>query len=293
MRRFWFAITFSLLVHFLLAFGLVEVPSSWLLTNPPREVTEIQLIERPSQKSESTNLVRQAQAPEELIDEQSTENARFLSEQRQRVIQETRARKTGLTRNGHALPANSWAKALARQQQQDSDQAEKEKLPKSPDGYEPIPLPRGRRIAFEDAPSTVGEVLPDSISVGDFTALNTDRFKYYSFYARIEELVRFRWERGLEDAINTFDRKYLTQVVGNRRWITQVQFVLSADGHFRGANIQQESGIPRFDRVAVDSFREAGFFPNPPKEMIGPDGYIHIDYSFNVRWAPSSMAHDD
>ena len=43
--------------------------------------------------------------------------------------------------------------------------------------------------------------MPKEITVGSFTALNTDRYLYYSFYARIEELIRFRWESAVRQAM--------------------------------------------------------------------------------------------
>jgi TonB family protein len=283
------AIVLSLVLHILLWGGLVMVPPSWVMDRPnlPMEVT---IVERPMDTSKSTQVVRDSEVPEKLKDDTSKEPARFMSAQQRRVLLESRARTTGLTRNGQTLPPNSWLNAERPQKPPEQSARKSNDM----DGYEPIPLPKPQDNLsrfFEDAPSTVGEQLPDDISLGQFTALNTDRFKYYSFYSRIEELIRFRWEKELADAIDHFDQKYLSSVVGKRNWVTKVEFWLKADGHFHSAHIHQESGIKRFDLAAVTAFRDARYFPNPPREMVDEDGLIRIQYAFNVRWSPSAVVH--
>ncbi|MNT09220.1 Gram-negative bacterial tonB protein [compost metagenome] len=137
--------------------------------------------------------------------------------------------------------------------------------------------------------SRVGESLPTDVSVGSFTALNTDRYTFYTFYARIEELVRFRWETQVGRAIDSFDRNTLLQA-SDRNWITQVEFILDARGELKQAIIMKSSGIKQFDMAAVNAFKEARIFPNPPRELVEEDGYIHLKYSFNVNYRPPAMA---
>lgn len=286
------AILLSLAIHFVLMLALENVPASWILDRMQPDLTDVVLIEKdPTEdKHEFERVVRQADAPENLK-EDLKDKARFLSESEQRVLQETQARRTGLTRNGRALPENSWMKTM-RQPPQSSTPAQQAQERAERDGYEPIRIPKASempRTAFEDAPSTVGELLPDDVALGDFTALNTDRFKYYSFYSRVEELVRFRWERGLQQALNSFDRQYLLGTIGRRTWLTRIEFWLTPDGKFHSAHLHKESGVRRFDLAAVNAFKDAAFFPNPPREMVEKDGFIHLQYSFNVRWSPSVL----
>lgn len=282
------AIVLSLVFHILLWGSLVAVPPSWITKTPDLQPTEITIIEAPS-KDKGFQVVRDTEVPDKVQDETMDEDARFMSANRRRVLIESRAQDTGLTRNGQALPKNSWMKDQKPQQPKQEQAAKTNDM----DGYEPIPLPSPRDASrfFDDAPSTVGEQLPDDVSLGQFTALNTDRFKYYSFYSRVEELIRFRWERELQQSIEAFNDDYLTSVIGKRNWVTKVEFWLKADGHFHSAHIHQESGIKRFDLSAVKAFRDAGFFPNPPRDMVDQDGLIRIQYSFNVRWSPSAVVH--
>lgn len=285
----------SLLLHLTMGLGLLQVPARWGAPRIDARVAEIEIVDKPSEPTDPRQMVRQTEVPEHLRDDESRDEARFLSEQRQRVVQETRSRRTGLTRNGQALPPDSWMRTM----REPSAAAERTQGRRFEDfgGYQPIQLPRpddpsASRPVFEDAPSATGETMPDDISIGNLTALNTDRFKYYSFYSRVEELVRFRWERGLERAIDAFDPRYLTRIVGRRNWTTSIEFWLTPEGRYLSAKIFKESGIRAFDLAAVGAFREAGIFPNPPREMISSDGVIKIQYTFNVHWSPAAMAGD-
>ncbi len=55
----------------------------------------------------------------------------------------------------------------------------------------------------------------------------------------------------------------------------------------------KESGLRLFDISAVDAFKEASYFANPPPELVSPDGLIRLDYSFEVHWSPTMFAHED
>ncbi len=71
--------------------------------------------------------------------------------------------------------------------------------------------------------------------------------------------------------------------VGQKAWVTTLEIELSPDGHFKKASILKPSGIHSFDQAAANSFAQAKFFPNPPKEMIEEDGVIRLKYAFQVQ----------
>lgn len=288
--RVFIAVVLSLLVHLLLWGGLLSVPEVWFLRDQPRDVAEIELVPMTDEQLQAHRLVvREAEAPPTV--EESQEPARFLSKTRRRVAVETQARETGLTQNNPEAPApNSWMREQARQNARagrEPSLAEKISL----DGTAPVRMPRPDDD-FSDftnfRPSTVGERLPEDVSIGQLTALNTDQFRFYSFFSRIEELVRFRWEDGLHRAIEAYARS-VVRARGVGPWTTRVQFTLGPDGRFLSARILRESGLHRFDMAAVQAFRDAAVFPNPPREMLSQDGTIKIDYAFSVQWDPRSL----
>ncbi len=158
---------------------------------------------------------------------------------------------------------------------------------KDKDGYRTVDISKELQEMnrFNEGMSTIGESMPRDVKVGSFTALNTDRYLFYTFYARMEELIRFRWETRVQQAINNFDNNTLS-LAGNRNWVTHVEFLLDKNGFLRSALVMKESGIKSFDAAAVNAFKDARVFPNPPQEMVQDDGFIHIKFSFTVNYNP-------
>lgn len=280
------AFILSLITHLLILSLLQYIPSEWTQADQHQPITEVVILETPPEPLQNQRqVVREALAPEKvkLDDDQSL--ARFISANKQRVLIETKAQNTGLTKNSDGLKQKSWLREVQRKIEQNSAP---QKAEKDFSGYKPINLPKIKDLANAE-PSTVGEVLPTDVSIGSFTALNTDRYTFYSFYARVEELVRFRWESRVYNSIDTFDRNYVLSVVGNRDWITKVEFLLDRNGKLVQSRILKSSGIKKFDLAAIQSFQEAHVFPNPPQDLIEPDGYVHLQYSFTVHFNPSPI----
>ncbi len=162
-------------------------------------------------------------------------------------------------------------------------------LEKDKDGYRQVDISQqlSEMKKYDDGFSSVGEVLPRDVKVGSFTALNTDRYLFYTFYARVEELIRYRWESRIQNSINSFNRQTRMQLA-DRNWITEAEFILDKKGNLKTAIIMKSSGIKNFDLAAIDAFKEAKIFPNPPAEMIKEDGMIHLVFSFTVRFQDGS-----
>lgn len=294
------ALALSLIVHFLLVLILDKGAPYFEPKHP--DVTTIDLVETPAEpakkepknkktdKDRERQIVRQALAPEKERKEDDTDLARFLSADKQRVRKEMQAAASGMTQNraaGQQKPSDSKEQKTSQDQRKDT-----------PKNYDPEGIDIAKNLkeyaqSVEQAPSTIGDALPEDVSIGSFTALNTDRYVYYSFFSRIEELVRFRWENRVRTAVDGFDRNYVLSVVGRRNWITAVDIWLTKDGRFHSAHILKESGMKQFDQAAVLAFKEAGMFPNPPQEMVEDDGFIHLKYSFNVNFRPSAVVQSE
>lgn len=131
----------------------------------------------------------------------------------------------------------------------------------------------------------------DGFSPGKMNILNSDPGEvYFTFYKRISDLAVYRWTHHIFLAINHFNPDQLKKMMEQDKvWSTHVEFLLTPDGRFHAAHIMKESGIFEFDRAGVMAFKEAGFFPNPPREMIDEDGFIRLKVSFNVILNPSML----
>lgn len=267
---------FSLALHLLLGLGVYNIPEQWLQTKDyKKQPIEIEVINDPSKAPQfSRTIVREALIPENYKMPEDEKMARFLSAQKVRVKKEVRAPLTGLTKNTTPkvkkieLPKNSVKEI-------DQDTAST--------------LARLKEMRQTGGPSTTGESLPVDISIGSFTALNTDQYFAYSFFSRVEELVRYRWEARIRNALDGFHPDFLKQNSHRRNWVSQIEFILAPNGQLIKGLVLKESGIRPFDLAAINAFKEAAFFPNPPKELVQEDGFIHLKYSFNVHSLPSPL----
>lgn len=148
----------------------------------------------------------------------------------------------------------------------------------------PMKWPQVGGFGMRKGSSTVGETLPQDIRIGDFTALNTDRFTYYTFFARMEEVFRPRWINYVKAAVYTYQQTQ--RRTREEEFVTQIELLLDKDGNFIRGILHQGSGNEALDLAPVRAFRDAMKFPNPPQEMLKDDNYIHLDYQFTVHFVP-------
>ena len=62
--------------------------------------------------------------------------------------------------------------------------------------------------------------------------------------------------------------------------ITRVIIILDDGGILQGVQVLEESGVRDLDDAAVEAFRAAAPFPNPPKGIIEDDGTVKIHWDF-------------
>lgn len=284
MAAFFRILLVSASIHFLLMLGVVLLADRMERTWQKEESIEIALIEPAVSEEPERQIVRQAVVPDnQIVPPEDETLARFLSEQKQRVRAEQRAAQTGITENRQTTQRNN--------QQNRPQKSAQRPPPREDDGYRDVDISKelAEMNRLNQGQSQVGEALPNDVKIGSFTALNTDQYLYYSFYARIEEQIRYRWENRVMAAIQRFDNITMMNT-GNRNWVTQVEFLLDREGFLKSALVMKESGVKIFDMAAINAFREARVFPNPPPEMIKEDGFIHIKYSFSVNFRPPTLS---
>jgi TonB family protein len=144
-------------------------------------------------------------------------------------------------------------------------------------------------LGLQPGISSFGEATPDDVKFGDMTALNTDRHLFYTFYARMEEMIRYRWinyARAAMFSLAADPRK----ATGKDVWETRLEVLLDPQGHYIRSILHESSGIKSLDTAPAQAFREAHQFPNPPPEMVKQDGMIHVYYTFTVNGMPDHVA---
>lgn len=260
----------SLLLHFLLGFStyyLADVSQS-------KTVQPVEIFIPESSRDFEKQIVRETDTDKKDKPKYDLK-PRFFSETTKQTDQETRAAKSGLTQNRSQQAASK---------PQNSTQQDRPLQSKDGAGSVPLPLPSPRAMRPLPTPgaSTVGENLPEDIKVGEWTSLNTERYLFYTFFARIEERVRFHWERAVrETAESVPPRKLIGQ-----EWVTNLEVILDPKGNFERVIFHRRSGIEGFDFAAANAFRIGSPYLNPPQELIQKDGRLHLKYSITVFYAP-------
>lgn len=284
MKQLGFFLVVSVIFHFLVSTSALYFAEKLYLYRPKAEPTQIEIIEDSGDelkdKIEKTrqlvkqleNTVRKIQNPEV--------KARFESEKTQRVEKETKAALLGPTMN--SSPQAARPAFPPPPVPETPETAARDKGP----GDEDLPEFARARPNIQQVPrsqqSAVSSLLPGDIQNANATNLNTDANTYYSFYSRVEDLFYVRWVERVRYYWDRIDLNYKKTVLSGKVWSTQIEVWLTANGEFHSAYIKQPSGYKPFDEATVFAFKDAKFFPNPPRAKVEPDGFVRLRYRFNV-----------
>jgi TonB family protein len=228
---------------------------------------------------------KQIVTQEKRINDEKPEDTKFLSKFDQRVKKQTRAAKSGEFRN----TAKPGEQISGQNEKKVADKTPaKKKLEKGPGKikklsqlvpqYSLTPDARKDLARHVGDPSQRDDYLKD-VETGLQTALSTREFLYYSYYDRIKNKIRQFWEPNVRQQVKMIYRKGRTIASSSDR-ITQVLITLDSQGTLERIEVITQSGVSALDDAAVQAFREAAPFPNPPKGMVEPDGRIRIRWDF-------------
>lgn len=277
----------SLFLHGLLAWLLWHWPPPDL--RPPDKPIEIEIEDR----TKSRRMVEDTSIPKpEDLARKLHEQAENLSKLNQRVKEQMVARDLkGITSNrgrGDSPSLNRPAQRSTRPNL--SDLRPPELVERMTGGMDPSrPTPQRDVNAPGSAGigrfstighSTLGQRIPN-VKEGAFNLLNSDQLTYYSFYYRMNEAIANRWVSRVTNYVQMLTPLMIQQLARSPN-VTVVDIVLDRKGKFIRANLLKSSGDANLDRAAIEPFKEAAPFENPPPEMADKDGQIHIVYQFYV-----------
>lgn len=154
--------------------------------------------------------------------------------------------------------------------------------------------PTDSGAALEQAP-TVAELVPtvgvlariagapandhiEGIDEGEGTFLNSREFKYATYFNRMKRGVSQHWHPMSE----YMRRDPSGNIYGQRSRRTVLSVTLNSKGDLTGVEVAQSSGLDFLDREAIDAFRRAQPFPNPPQGLIGGAQTFTFPFGFHV-----------
>ncbi len=227
------------------------------------------------------------------------DEARFKSDKTHRTDMET-FKKPDLMPKMQAAISSGGQKGQKSEQkkakEKQSSQQEKTKVSKSEDGWKkfeesddgrkPLPLPGYASTSSRPTiPAYVQQRLPPGVRLGNVTSLNTDQHRFYSFNQRL--LTRFipLWGDKVRRALYQWLEANNAPPI-SKTWVTNVEIIMNEKGEILDVQPFRLSGLWSIDNAAIDSFKQVKNVPNPPKEMIDENGYIHLQFQTEVLWVP-------
>jgi TonB family protein len=156
-------------------------------------------------------------------------------------------------------------------------------------GSQPRPQPPGGGALGGGAPALVPteqqlarligggtqDALKD-IDDGEETALNSKKWRFASFFNRVKKQVAEHWHP--EEAYRRRDPT--GAVYGRQNRYTELRIQLKPDGHLANVALAQPSGLEFLDDEAIEAFKEAQPFPNPPRQLVEANGVINFRFGF-------------
>jgi protein TonB len=119
------------------------------------------------------------------------------------------------------------------------------------------------------------------IPEGEVTNLNTVEYKYYGFFHRIKQKLEQFWGRSIQEKAEMLLSRGRTISVEDEH-ITALEITMNETGEILEIVIKGTSGVKELDDAAIESFNDAGPFPNPPKGLI-KNGLVTIQWGFVVK----------
>lgn len=229
---------------------------------------------------------------ENSVNKEIPENARFLSASNQVVQKQTVAAHRGDFQNmkkagpqgtkGKSAPAVKSQQEIAKELFKSFSASEslvRQKVANQPVEEEEQQTGEENNTGTGAETSQTNDYVKD-VEVGLETMLNTREFKYYSYYNRIRKQLSQHWEGRVREKLSRLFREGRAPAATNRDRITKLMIVLNDKGTLVRVQILSDSGVRDLDDAAIEAFRAAAPFPNPPKGIVENDGTVKIRWDF-------------
>lgn len=283
----------SLLIHLSLVLTFALKRAMPIATKPaPVEVKFVTSEELEQEKAARTPRAKTAVTDQiveqkDKINDELDEKTRFLSAHNQKVIKQTKAELSGkFVNTALGGKPDEGSKDGDKEQTQVTETKkraprEKGEVPDLKDlapKFSLNPGPRAPDSEKNGDPSRNDDYLKD-VNTGMQTLLSTREFVYYTYYSRIKDAIRQHWEPNVREKVKIIYRQG-RNIASAKDRVTQVLVTLNSLGELIRVEVLTQSGVEDLDAAAVEAFRAASPFPNPPKGMIEGDGTIKIRWDF-------------
>lgn len=275
------AIIISTLIHLSFFGGLsLLTPASF---QNSKNVVEFEILPQPDAQINKQTALDEKKlkqiVEQNKINSDIDPKAEFLSSHNQRVVKETVAPNRGEFRNSAGTGMTKNAAGSTQQS----------KAAKQMDLFGKYSMDELAKKASSPSQSAGGNGTETSQTrdylkgrdPGLQTLLSTREFVYYTYYNRIRNQLSQHWESTIKEKMATIYRQGRS-IASDSDKITKVLITLNNQGTLIRVQVMSESGVRDLDDAAVEAFRLAAPFPNPPKGIVDADGTIKIRWDFVI-----------
>ena len=117
------------------------------------------------------------------------------------------------------------------------------------------------------------------IKPGNHTSVNAKRSVYVGYINALHRRIHERWAN---DFLISLDVTYpRSSPLQDPNLNTTLEFVIDAkSGEFEAVNVVKSSGEIMFDSEAINTAWSIGRRPNPPPQIVSPNGKIYVHWNF-------------
>jgi TonB family protein len=155
---------------------------------------------------------------------------------------------------------------------------------KGSNGAPPTLIPSEQQLARAIGAGTQDHL--KDIDDGAETALNAKKWKFASFFNRVKQQVRDHWRPAEEYR----RRDPSGSIYGQKDRYTLLRVQLKPDGSLANVALETPSGVEFLDDEAIEAFKQAQPFPNPPKQLVESNSGL-IDFRFGFFFELSGSPH--
>ena len=270
-------IIISILLHLgLLVFLMVNEHQQKTVVKPEAVDIEWVNLEDFPAETEMKQIVQQA---DKSINEKAPEKDYKLSKNNQDLVRETKAQKNGEFQNKKNQRDGKTA-----QNQKTADQQKKASLDRFKpslfdNSYSQKKLAPSPVAAHSGAEVSQNDDYLKDVVAGAETLLKTREFVYYGYYNRIKSKLKQHWEPRIKKKITKILRRG-RQIASINDKITRLVITLDQTGDLVRIQVKNASGYNDLDDAAIEAFRAAAPFPNPPLGIVDTTGNVHINWDF-------------
>lgn len=301
-NSFFIFLLVSFLIHMFFFGGVTLFPAP----GPKNNVITVEYVSAPKSQDTLREKINPENPLKQIVDQndkslnnEESKNAKYLSKNSQTVAKETVARERGEFKNsaaknpGSMSPPQQISKQIPQQPTPAPEpkmklQHNNQKLPFDPlaeskrafksKAYEQMASNQPSNSTGAGDPSRTQDYLKNT-ELGVETVLNTKEFKYYTYFNRIRRQLSQHWEPKVRDKLTKMFRQGRS-IASDQDRITKLLIVLNPSGILVKVQVVSDSGVRDLDDAAIEAFKSAAPFPNPPQGIVDPDGTVKIRWDF-------------